>query len=70
MIVALNSNKPLSQNAFFERLGEFGFDFYAMLVVDVLHEWEVGVWKSIFIHLLRILDSFTILSKLAELDRR
>lgn len=28
-----------------------------MLVVDLMHEFELGVWKAIFIHLLRILDS-------------
>ena len=27
-----------------------------MLVVDLMHEVEIGVWKAIFIHLLRILD--------------
>jgi hypothetical protein len=27
-----------------------------MLVVDLMHEFELGVWKAIFIHLLRILD--------------
>jgi hypothetical protein len=26
-----------------------------MLVVDLLHEFELGVWKAIFTHLLRIL---------------
>jgi hypothetical protein len=27
-----------------------------MLVVDLMHELELGVWKLLFIHLLRILD--------------
>jgi len=40
-----------------------------MLVVDLLHEFELGVWKSILIHLLRILGSLKG-SVLAELDRR
>ena len=26
-----------------------------MLVVDLLHEFELGVWKAVFIHLMRIL---------------
>jgi hypothetical protein len=26
-----------------------------MFVVDVLHEVELGVWKSLFVHLVRIL---------------
>jgi hypothetical protein len=28
-----------------------------MLVVDLMHEVEQGVWKALFIHLLRMLDS-------------
>ena len=27
-----------------------------MLVVDLMHEIELGVWKAVFIHLLRLLD--------------
>ena len=27
-----------------------------MLLPDLLHELEIGVWKTIFIHLLRLLD--------------
>jgi hypothetical protein len=41
-----------------------------MLVVDLLHEMELGVWKSIFIHLLRILASHGGANLVAELDRR
>jgi hypothetical protein len=26
-----------------------------MLVVDMLHEFELGVWKALFTHLIRIL---------------
>ena len=26
-----------------------------MLVVDLLHEFELGVWKTLFIHLIRLL---------------
>jgi hypothetical protein len=47
----------------------FGFNVFAMLVVDLLHEFELGVWKAIFIHLLRVLDSLKG-NKLRELDRR
>jgi len=43
-----------------------------MLVVDLMHEFELGVWKSLFMHLIRLLyaagdgsDRFVI-----ELDRR
>ena len=42
------------QNAF-SKLAKFGFNFYLMLVVDFMHEFELGVWKSLFTHLLRIL---------------
>ena len=31
------------------------FNFTSMFVVDLLHEFELGVWKATFIHLLRIL---------------
>jgi hypothetical protein len=43
------------QSAFSQRLSDHGFDLYPMLVVDLLHEFELGVWKAIFTHLLRIL---------------
>jgi hypothetical protein len=26
-----------------------------MLVVDLLHEFELGVWKTLFTHLIRLL---------------
>lgn len=40
-----------------------------MLVVDILHEFELGVWKALFIHLLRILEAINP-ALLHELDRR
>ncbi|EGO28346.1 hypothetical protein SERLADRAFT_413311 [Serpula lacrymans var. lacrymans S7.9] len=43
-------------NAFSNKLGPFGFNVYSILVVDLMHEFELGVWKSIFIHLLKILE--------------
>ena len=43
------------QSAFSIRLSEYGFDVYPMLVVDLLHEFELGIWKAVFTHLLRIL---------------
>jgi len=42
------------QNAF-SALGSFGLNFYSMFVPDLLHEFELGVWKAIFTHLMRIL---------------
>jgi hypothetical protein len=40
-----------------------------MLVVDLLHEFELGVWKALFIHLLRILEAVD-KTLVNELDRR
>ena len=31
------------------------FNFFLLFVVDQLHEFELGVWKTIFIHLMHIL---------------
>lgn len=33
------------------------FDFYSMIVPDVLHEVELGTWKAYFTHILRILNT-------------
>jgi len=42
-----------------------------MLVVDLMHEFELGVWKAIFTHLIRILHAAAPGGHLvAELDRR
>ena len=38
-------------------LSRFGFDFHRMLTVDLLHEVEIGVWKSAFTHLVRMLHA-------------
>ncbi|KAJ2911509.1 hypothetical protein MD484_g8905, partial [Candolleomyces efflorescens] len=46
-----------TDNAFSLRLSRFNFNFYDMLSSDVLHEVELGVWKSVFIHLIRLLDA-------------
>lgn len=57
------------QNAFSDKLSPLGFNHFQMFVVDLMHEFELGVWKSLFIHLLRMLDAFD--SRLLdELDRR
>ncbi|KAH9916588.1 uncharacterized protein BXZ73DRAFT_105780 [Epithele typhae] len=45
-----------SMNAF-HRLSKFGFNIQKALVVDQMHEFELGVWKALFKHLVRILDS-------------
>lgn len=61
------------QNAFSKRLAPLGFDIYSTLVVDLLHEFELGVWKGLFVHLLRILEAHskaTGYNAINELDRR
>ena len=40
-----------------------------MLVVDPLHELDVGIWKEIFLHLIRILNA-TKPENVATLDHR
>lgn len=45
------------QNAFSVTLSPFGFDFHGMLPVDLLHEVELGVWKSLLAHLIRMLHT-------------
>jgi hypothetical protein len=57
------------QNAFSSKLSSFGFNMFDMLVVDLMHEVELGVWRAIFIQLLRILD-YTNENLKHELDRR
>ncbi|KAF7426603.1 hypothetical protein PC9H_008972 [Pleurotus ostreatus] len=43
-----------TRNAF-SILQPHGLNFYALFVPDLLHEFELGVWKAVFIHLIRIL---------------
>jgi hypothetical protein len=42
---------------------------FDMLVVDLMHEVELGVWKAVFIHLLRLLECHDESLK-HEMDRR
>ncbi|KAJ3514106.1 hypothetical protein NMY22_g14847 [Coprinellus aureogranulatus] len=55
-VLKLTSLVP-SQNAFSDRLSNLGLDIYDMVSVDILHEVEIGVWKTLFIHLLRLLEA-------------
>ena len=42
-----------------------------MLVVDLLHEFKLGVWKALFTHLIRVLYAAASDGSLvAEMDRR
>jgi hypothetical protein len=40
-----------------------------MFVVDLMHEFELGVWRALLIHLIRILEAID-RNLLIELDRR
>ncbi|KAG2008934.1 hypothetical protein CC2G_014312 [Coprinopsis cinerea AmutBmut pab1-1] len=60
-----------TKNAFISKLHRSGFDIGSALVVDLLHEFEIGVWKQLFNHLIRLLDSLGQGSMhVHELDRR
>lgn len=37
------------QNPFSAKLAQFGFYLYLVLVVDLMHEFELRVWKAVFI---------------------
>ncbi|HEV7736755.1 MAG TPA: hypothetical protein VGO47_05200 [Chlamydiales bacterium] len=43
------------KNAFSDRLAPFGLEYHDLFVPDFMHEFELGVFKQTFIHLLRIL---------------
>lgn len=52
-----NADLSIIQSAFSVRLAPFGFNHYSMFVPDILHEFELGVWKATLTHLLRILHA-------------
>ncbi|KAA1477321.1 hypothetical protein DENSPDRAFT_828693 [Dentipellis sp. KUC8613] len=43
------------RNAFSDLLAPFNDNLYDKFVVDLLHEFELGVWKGTFAHLIRLL---------------
>ncbi|KIJ23742.1 hypothetical protein M422DRAFT_195539 [Sphaerobolus stellatus SS14] len=45
------------------------FNKYQIFVVDLMHEFELGVWKAILVHIIRILTTMRP-SPLQEFDRR
>lgn len=60
MYLSLHSSKCLFnsyslQSAFSIRLGRFGVNHYTMYGPDELHEFDIGAWKAVFLHLLRLL---------------
>ncbi|KAF5378621.1 hypothetical protein D9757_009547 [Collybiopsis confluens] len=46
-----------TRNTFSTLFYKFGFNFYNIIVSDVLHEFELGVWKAVLTHLIRILNA-------------
>ena len=58
------------KNAFSDALYPLGFNFYSMFLPDLMHEYELGNWKALFIHLLRILEVQGGANLLSEVDRR
>ncbi|TEB19086.1 hypothetical protein FA13DRAFT_1606363, partial [Coprinellus micaceus] len=65
------SLQPVS-NAFSDpKIFASGVDIFGALVVDQMHEFEQGVWKDLFVHLLRVLAASGPGQSLAHvLDRR
>ncbi|TEB31024.1 hypothetical protein FA13DRAFT_1688221 [Coprinellus micaceus] len=65
------SLQPVS-NAFSNpKMFASGVDIFSALVVDQMHEFEQGVWKDLFVHLLRVLVASGPGQSLAHvLDRR
>ena len=55
------------QNAFMACIPTL--DLYSLLTVDLLHEFELGVWKALLIHILRILTAHSPAAD-TEFDRR
>lgn len=59
------------QNAFASKLQRFNFNHFSMLVVDIMHEFELGTWKALFTHLIRVLYAVSPSGQLvAKLDDR
>lgn len=54
-IWALLINPINLQSAFSIRLAPFDINFYSLFMPDLMHEFELGVWKAVFIHLVRVL---------------
>ncbi|EGO25512.1 hypothetical protein SERLADRAFT_368908 [Serpula lacrymans var. lacrymans S7.9] len=64
------TSSAVEVNSFADRLNNTS-NVFTMLVVDIMHEFELGVWKAVFTHLIHILHasvggSYTV----AKLDAR
>lgn len=69
MLLLIYPILELLQNVLSNRLRPHGFNVIEALVVDLLHEVELGVWRSLLIHLLRIIRAAD-KDLVHELDRR
>ncbi|KIJ40567.1 hypothetical protein M422DRAFT_256540 [Sphaerobolus stellatus SS14] len=56
-------------NTFSKVLPQSHFDKYSLFVVDLMHEVELGVWKAILTHLIRLLHALGD-DKVQEFNRR
>jgi hypothetical protein len=56
-----------NQNVF-APLHSWGVNYYRMLMTDVLHEFKLGLWKMIFIHLIRLLLALGMATLLLRLN--
>ncbi|TBU36183.1 hypothetical protein BD309DRAFT_1024558 [Dichomitus squalens] len=45
----------MAPSAFSQRFASIGLNMYKLFVPDLMHEFELGVWKGTFTHLVRIL---------------
>ena len=43
------------QSAFSERFSSFGCNVYDLFVPNLMHKFELGAWKGMFTHLIRVL---------------
>ena len=57
------------QSAFILALDKFGLKFFSLFVVDLMHEFKLGIWKAVLTHLLRILHTQG-LEVIVEFNRR
>ena len=57
------------KGAFSERFAKYGVNHWKLFAPDIMHEFDLGVWKAILTHLLRILYAAGN-DALQELDRR
>lgn len=69
LIICLTLSTQNAFSEFSEKLGSSEFNIFASLVVDQLHEVELGVWKSLFKHLIRLLH-YQGSGAIAEFNRR